>query len=254
MGCYGKLGTCGQFCTIRAVRGGQFLVARFPRITHRSRMPASSQRPVTVAGVHLTAPRHICCFFDSREEQYEVVTPYLLEGMRNNEDVMVVMDGEPLDDCRSRLSAAGVSTTHVHSVGQMCLRCSTDVYLAEGAFSKERMIRLLEEKLKEVSAGPFAGLRTCADMLWAHRAMPKTQELLEYESEVNSLLDVYDATFMCIYDASKISGRMLLDVLGTHSHVVIGKEVKENPYYMKPADYKRTMYARRSTTSRTMDW
>ncbi len=214
-------------------------------------MHSPEQRPVTIAGVALQAPRHICCFFDSREEQYDVLIPYLLEGMRNNESVMAVMDGEPLDDCRARLSAATVTTTPAG--GHLCFHCSADVYLAAGTFSKERMLRDLEGKLKEVAAGPFSGLRTCADMMWAHREMPQTQELLEYESEVNSLLDIYDATFLCIYDASKISGQVLLDVLGTHSHVVIGKEVKVNPYFMKPADYKRTLHARRSKTSRTMD-
>jgi hypothetical protein len=206
--------------------------------------------PVTLAGRELAPPRHVCCFFDSTAQQYEVLIPYLREGLDHQEKILAVMDREPLAGFRARLEAAGIATAAAEGSGQLGCHCSDDTYLAGGAFSKERVLRMLEDELREVARGPWLRLRTCGDMAWAQRDMPGTEELLEYESEVNALLDHHDATFLCLYDASRISGQTMLDVLGTHSHVLIGSEIRENPYYMKPAQYRQTLLARRSSTRR----
>src|ERR1043165_520925 len=41
--------------------------------------------PVTLAGRELAPPRHVCCFFDSTAQQYEVLIPYLREGLDHQE-------------------------------------------------------------------------------------------------------------------------------------------------------------------------
>ncbi len=41
----------------------------------------------------------------------------------------------------------------------------------------------------------------------------------------------------------------MLDILSTHTHVVIGCNVHENPYHMSPDEYKRTFLARRAATT-----
>lgn len=73
---------------------------------------------------------------------------------------------------------------------------------------------------------------------------------MEYESEVNRLLvGRNDATFLCVYDSNRIGGRAMLDILSTHSHVIIGNVVHENPYCMSPDEYKRTFLAKRTATT-----
>jgi hypothetical protein len=213
-------------------------------------MTSINERPVTIAGEPLRPPRHVCCFFDHRAQQYDVLIPYFREGLANNERILTVMDHDHLQDHCAKLEAAGVPLDDAEDTGQFCAHCSDDTYLADGTFSKERLLRMLEHELQVTARGPFTSLRTCGDMAWAQRNMPGTEELLEYENEVNTLLDHHDATFLCIYDASRINGQMMLDILATHSHVLIGNKVQENPYAMKPAHYRKTLLARRSNTTR----
>ena len=47
----------------------------------------------SVCGETLSSPMHICGFFDSKEEQYEVIIPYINEGLNNNEKVINILEG-----------------------------------------------------------------------------------------------------------------------------------------------------------------
>lgn len=212
-------------------------------------MAVSPDLPVHVCGHRLSTPRHICCFFDSRDQQYEVLTPYFQEGLAQGEEVFCIMEQHFVDEHRARLAAAGIDVPRQERSGHLKTTTSDDTYLAGGRFGKERMYHVLASRLAALQKTSFTGIRTCGDMEWALRNMPGTEELMEYESEVNRLLVGRDnATFLCVYDANRISGKAMLDILSTHSHVVIGKDVHQNPYCMDPDAYKRAFLTRRAAT------
>ena len=58
-----------------------------------------------------------------------------------------------------------------------------------------------------------------------------------YEAKVNTLAPKHDCTLLCCYDVNRFSGRVIADVLATHSHVIIGGHVHENPYYLDPVTF-----------------
>ncbi|MBA3936592.1 MAG: MEDS domain-containing protein [Planctomycetes bacterium] len=219
-------------------------------------MNSPSHRPsrsVNVSGRALTPPRHICCFFDSRNQQYETLVPYVLDGLANGEKVLMVMDSEFLDDHHARLRSGGVAVDAAQANGHLCSHCTDTTYLAGGSFEKARMYRMLEEELQSLPARSFTSLRTFGDMNWALRDMEGIDEIMDYEMTVNDLLAKHDATFMCGYDANRISGHTMLDILATHSHVLMGTVVHENPYYVPPEEYRRSLMARRANTSAVVD-
>jgi hypothetical protein len=51
---------------------------------------------------------------------------------------------------------------------------------------------------------------------------------------------------MTAYDINRFSGRVIGDVLATHSHVIINGKVHENPYYVDPVTYLHKLALRRS--------
>lgn len=213
-------------------------------------MAATADLPVHVCGHRLTGARHICCFFDSHDQQYDVLMPYFKEGLANGEEVFCIMEGAFMGEHRARLCAGGVDVAGNEASGRLKTMSSDDTYLAGGSFGKARMYNVLASRLADLKNTDFTGIRTCGDMEWALRNMPGTEELMEYESEVNRLLvGRDDATFLCVYDANRIGGRAMLDILSTHTHVAIGRNVHENPYHMSPDEYKRTFLARRAKTT-----
>ena len=204
-------------------------------------------RPVTVCGRTLPYSTHICAFFDSSVQEDACILPYFKEGLEQGEQVVSIRDADVLGDHAARVSdALGDKASDYVRSGQLSILASEETYLKEGCFETERMYNMIEDVLENVRSGSFARVRTCGDMTWALREMPGTDELMEYESRVNKLTREHDCTLMCVYDVNKFSGRAVMDVLATHPLVVMGDRVYENPYYIEPTEFLRTLLHRGS--------
>ena len=205
-------------------------------------------RPVTVCGTTIPYATHICAFFDSERQEYDCLVPYFTEGLKQGEQVVTIRDAEAMGDHKRKLQARiPMDLDETARNGQFQVLASEETYLREGFFGHERMGLMLEDVLKAAQAGPFKRVRTCGDMTWALREMPGTDELMEYESRVNAFTRDTDCTLMCVYDVNKFSGRAVMDVLATHPMVVMGDRIYENPYYVQPEEYLKTLLRKAST-------
>ncbi|HEY6159677.1 MAG TPA: MEDS domain-containing protein, partial [Bacteroidia bacterium] len=101
----------------------------------------------TICGETLTGPMHICAFFDSREEQYRTLLPWIQEGLNGKEEVINILHADLHCDHCMRLSKAGVAIEEATKNGQLKILASEDTYLHGGAFAAERMVNLLEQAL-----------------------------------------------------------------------------------------------------------
>src|SRR6185503_14240576 len=190
---------------------------------------------------------HICAFFDSRSQEYDCILPYFREGLEQDEQVVSIRDAEGIHDHATRVGDfLGDNVAEYVRSGQLSIVASEETYLKDGCFETERMYKMIEDVLESVRSKSFARVRTCGDMTWALREMPGTDELMEYESRVNKLTREHDCTLMCVYDVNKFSGRAVTDVLATHPVVVMGERIYENPYYVEPTEFLRTLLKRGS--------
>lgn len=178
-----------------------------------------------------------------------MLAPYIAEGLEQGEKVLNVLDGHLIDDHHRRLSDAGIAVAAARESGRLCTHASDQTYLTGGHFDKARMLAMLTRELVTISEQGFTRLRTCGEMSWMQKHAGSTEQILAYESEVNGLLDGHDATFMCVYDVNPISGTLMRDVLNTHSQVLMGTALYENPYYLRPAEYRKSLLARRAATA-----
>jgi len=196
--------------------------------------------PVTLCGRHLGRPGHLCAFFDSRREEYDVLTPYFQEGLAHGEQVINIVDADRFEDHHQQLAARGVDVDNAVKSDSLKVLTAEDTYTAGGEFSSKRMYALLQDAL---AAAQFKGrrVRTSGVMDWASRGHAGTEELMDYEARVNVLVPQYDCTLLCVYDLAKLSGTMVMDILATHALVVRGKHVLENPYYVAPIDMLRSV-------------
>lgn len=194
------------------------------------------QQSVTLCGETLKGPRHICAFFDSREEQYEILMPYFKEGLDNKEEVITILESHTHDDHCARLSNAGIAVAETLMSGQLKVLASEDTYLQGSTFASERMYNMLEQVLINAHSGPYGTVRTCGDMEWALKNLPGTDELMEYEARVNLLTPKHECTLLCVYDINKFSGRVIADVLASHSHVILNGKIHTNPHFVEPLE------------------
>lgn len=193
---------------------------------------------VTLCGRQLEQPGHICAFFDSRVEQYDVLTPYYKEGIDAGEQVVTIVDGADVHSHCNHIEQRGVDVQAAIGSQAFKVLSAEETYTSGGRFAADRMYDLLQNALAQ---GKKAGkrVRTSGVMDWASRGHPGTEELMDYEARVNVLVPTYDCTLLCVYDLAKVTGQEVMDILATHPFVIHRRQIKENPHYVPPIEMLR---------------
>ncbi|SHL34666.1 MEDS domain-containing protein [Flavobacterium chilense] len=196
----------------------------------------NKQTPFSVCGESLSAPMHICGFFDSREKQYEVIIPYILEGLEANDKVVNILEGNRHSEHCRCLADNGISIAQKLSSGQLEVLASENSYIKDGEFAAEKMYKMLEQTLLSASRAGYDSVRACGDMVWALKNLPGTDELLEYEARLNLLTPQHAVSLICMYDISSFSQNTLRDILLTHPYVIKDGKISKNPHYVEPLE------------------
>src|ERR1051325_1353660 len=127
----------------------------------------TSSRRITLCGKVHEDVQHVCAFFDSRDAQYDVLTPYYKEGLERGERVLTILDQAKHDDHKQRLKKAGVPVDELERKGQFQLYASRETYMQGGHFAAERMLNLLKEALSDANQRGYGSIRADGDMEWA---------------------------------------------------------------------------------------
>lgn len=90
---------------------------------------------MTLCGHRIDSPRHICAFFDSREQEYDVLSPYFLEGLEQGEEVLTIVDAGRGADHRERMRAQGIPVDEATQSGRLVIFTSEDTYTHGGGRS-----------------------------------------------------------------------------------------------------------------------
>jgi hypothetical protein len=185
---------------------------------------------------------HICAFFNSRDEEYDVLCPFFQEGLQQGEKNLHIISPDFAEEHRARLTSGGIDAHACEACGQLEIVSYTNAYLnAEGRFDKDAMLAAVDHITGTGRDAGYSRLRIMGNMEWALSDTPGTEQLIEYEAEVNDVLSRNRQPAVCVYDMAKLSGSMMMDLLRTHPLVLIGGLVQENPFYTPPAEMLREL-------------
>jgi hypothetical protein len=186
----------------------------------------------------------MCAFVESREQQYEVLMPFLLQGFAGSDKILVAVDPTNVADHRNRCAQAGIHLSEHEATGKAETFTFEETYLQHNEFSADRMVSLIQTNLAGSRTKGFSGVRGFGEMHWALTGLAGTEQLIEYECRVNHVLDEYNDALVCIYDITRFSGRVLLDILSTHPKVILDGKIVENEFYTPPAEFLSQYRAR----------
>lgn len=147
---------------------------------------------VRLAGSVLHRSRHVCAFFHKKEEEYQVLLPFVKEGFAQGHKAFHIVDPAHRDEHLRRLREAGIDVTEAERSGQLEVRRWEDAYLREGHFDQDAMLALIEEVLQGGKAQGFPLTRLVANMEWGLEDRPGVDDIVEYETRLNFILPKYD--------------------------------------------------------------
>jgi DcmR-like sensory protein len=205
--------------------------------------------PISLAGSQLGDVRHVCAFFNSADEEYGVLLPFIKDGFECGDKAVHVVDPEQHHNHLERLAAAGIDAAAAQHSGQFELRTTTETYLRDGRFDQERMLEFFEQLGSGNASGRFPLSRVVCHMEWAADGRSHVDDLVEFESRVNDVWRRHDDAVICTYDLAKVGGETVVDIMRTHPMIIIGGILQYNPFFVPPEAFLREVRERRGRRS-----
>jgi hypothetical protein len=200
-------------------------------------------RTIHLCGETLPHPGHVCAFFDSREQKYDVLVPFLKDAIAAGDEVVNIVDGAEMPAHLDELEAGGVPLHKAMSTGQLNVLTSEETYLQEGEDVLPRLLDFLGETLRRVRDEERC-LRTMGEMNWIGRGAVPVKDVLAYEARVNELFSDHECTLLCIYDLARTPPELMMDILATHPSAIIQGRLRPNPHYVETQEYLQMLNAR----------
>lgn len=189
--------------------------------------------PIQLAGAFLNQTRHACAFFNSREEEYELLIPFMKEGFDRGEKQCHIVDPAHRAERLQQLRSAGIPADS----SQVDVRAWEDAHLSGERFNMDGMLAHVQKAME--SRKSIGITRWWGNMEWALTDSIGVDDLVEYESRLNCFLPHYDDIVVCTYDLKRFSANVVMDVMRTHPMVIIGGILQENPFYVPPGEFLR---------------
>lgn len=184
---------------------------------------------VEIAGTTLGKYRHVCAFFRNPQEEYRVMLPFIKDGLARGDRTCQIMEPDLVNEHRRQLRAGGIDVAAQERSGQLEVCSVRDLYLRDGRFDITRMLVAVE---KMISPADGAISRIAGHGEWGGEDWPGIEDFLEYEARLNQVVPQGRDTVVCLYDMSKTSAALMVDVLRTHPIVILGGMLYENPFYV----------------------
>jgi hypothetical protein len=142
----------------------------------------SQKKEVRLAGTVLGRSRHVCAFFNTKDDEYRVLLPFVKEGFDQGDKAFHIVKEGHRQEHRRRLQQAGIAVDEAEKQGQLEVRRWEDAYLREGHFDQNRMLALIEEVLQGGKVQGYRLTRLVANMEWALEDRPGVDDIVEYET------------------------------------------------------------------------
>lgn len=202
--------------------------------------------PISLAGSELGEIRHVCAFFNSDEEEYRVLLPFIKDGFECGDKAVHVVNPDQRPDHLRRLAAAGIDSAAAEQSGQLDIRINTEAYLRDGRFDQDRMLAAFEQMGSSNAQGEFPISRICCRMDWATEDRSYIDDLVEFEARVNDVWRRHDHAVICTYQLGKFGGDTVVDIMRTHPMIIISGLLQRNPFFVPPEQFLSELHERRA--------
>ena len=202
--------------------------------------------PVSFAGSQLAETRHVCAFFNNEEEEYRVLLPFIKDGFECGHKAVHVVNPDQRSEHLRRLVAAGIDPAAAESRGQFDLRINSEIYLRDGRFDQDRMLKAFEQIASGNVPGGFPLSRIVCRMDWAAEGKSYINDLIEFEARVNDVWERHDDAVICTYYLDQFGGDTVIDIMRTHPMIILGGILQRNPFFVPPGEFLREFRERRT--------
>jgi AcrR family transcriptional regulator len=170
--------------------------------------------------------RHVAGLFEGREDAADVLVPFAVESLERGDRVIHFVEGREayLERLAREIDVSGAIES-----SQLDIRTWDESYLLNGGFSRSRILGYIRRSLREGAQLGFSTTRLIGDMQWAHDDVPGVDELVAYESELDTIVARPRVSVVCAYDARRHSASRIAAILAVHPATLVGGRLRLGP-------------------------
>jgi anti-anti-sigma regulatory factor len=153
---------------------------------------------------------HLCLPFSSDDEQREVLTTYILDGLARGERIIYYAGHTAPDKIGAWLAATGVDTGRIVEEGRLDIR----------RFEPDMVITRLWVEVRQTRDAGYPGLRISSEMTSDVQPVGDRHALIEYENRLAEVFDSGEVAAICQYDRRLFDRAAVAGVIDCHPRVV----------------------------------
>jgi signal transduction histidine kinase len=174
---------------------------------------------VDVVGDMVAWGAHFCLFYETKEDLLDTLISYCKSGLEREEYCLWIV-AEPLmiEEARDGLRDAVPDLDRYLADSRLEIASAHDWFLQGGTFDGKRLTASWYEKLADVSARGYAGMRVTGDTTWL--AKKDWGHFCDYEDGLNEVIGNQRLAVLCTYPLATCGAPEILDVVRTHQFVL----------------------------------
>ncbi len=181
---------------------------------------------------------HMCGLYETEEERDSIIFGLLSQGFKNNDLNFYCPSERNSNDFISEYSSAHPDySSCLSNQDSIVISSPKDLYYPQGTFSPLDMDERLDSFYTHSQSKGPRNVRATAEMVWALEAIPGREHLMVYESRLNYFISRKPWISICLYNITRFTGDIIMQVLRTHPYTISKGVITENPFYQDPDDW-----------------
>ncbi|MGZ8188197.1 MAG: MEDS domain-containing protein [Methylosarcina sp.] len=178
-----------------------------------------SNDPAQQQAVDIARRRHICTFYKSPKEQWQLIRDHFLMHTQAKARTIYLYHGDR-DRVVNWIKSEGLDAEQLIRQGTLLLLSTAESYYLNGFFNIDQMLEFWKERFSEARNPGIESLLLTGEMGWANGNIIGHEQLVPYEAALDNMLELYPwVTAVCQYPVYQISGVTVFDNLSFHTHV-----------------------------------
>jgi hypothetical protein len=208
----------------------------------------SKSRPISLgfSPEYVAAGQHICYIFNDESERSEVIARYVEAGLAAGEKLLYLVDAMTPAELLESLASMGVDlSSHPE---RLTVADSAKAYCPTGSFNADASLTSLNAFCVKALEDGYPGVRITGELPWGRaESRISPEELMTYEARVTDLMVENSYTACCQYDARRVDGETIMDMLSVHPLMIVRGRLVKNPYFVPPAVFLKEYLERKSS-------
>ncbi len=181
---------------------------------------------------------HIAGLYETSNERDEIINGFLKQGALAGDMQLYCPAEQTEEEFKEKIiKECPVCESKLNDHEHFSISSAKELYYPDGTFSPIEMDKGLDSFYIESQKNGKRNIRATAEMVWALDAIPGVEHLMAYEARLNYFITNKPWISICLYNTSKFSGSIIMNVLKTHPYVLNGGVLMQNPFFEDPTKW-----------------